>query len=402
MSRSRAHRMAANDAAAVLLAESNASCCTASSSADPLDLLAVAPSAEAAPADAATGLFAGMSMEIAGFRGRLELNGAVVKLVSLLPCKRWAVLVIHANPPETINVKPENLVAIGSQDFAVYQRRRDEEMRAEQRRKDEEMRRQERLKRVREEAARAKSADRTTDLTHDARVSVCHFLNLSQLGKLLLVCKAWSPAARAAAHDPTWQLTMLSADEFKRYIVRSNALPISLTTRQRWVHVNPMKAKQTHSAQEAKAAGFTIEQMKAAGYTSRQCNVFGFSIEELTSAGHLGPGTHTAQEAKAAGFTIEQMKAAGYDSYQCNVAGFSIEELTSAGHLGPGTHTAQEAKAAGFTIEQMKAAGYVPYQCKVLGFSFEEARRAGFQPSFSDDAARDYWFSTEKECRSWG
>ena len=341
--------MAANDAAAVLLAEPNASCCTASSSADPLDLLAVAPSAEAAPADAATGLFAGMSMEIAGFRGRLELNGAAVKLVSLLPCKRWAVLVIHANPPETINVKPENLVAIGSQDFGVYesvQRRRDEEMRAKQRRRDEEMGRQERLKRVREEAARAKSADRTTDLTLDALVSVCHFLNLSQLGMLLLVCKAWSPAARAAAHDPTWQLTMLSAYEFKIYTVYSNALPISLTTRQRWVHVNHKKAKQTLSVLEAKWAGFTIE----------------------------------------------QMKAAGYNSYQCNVAGFSIEELTSAGHLGPGTHTAQEAKAAGFTIEQMKAAGYVPYQCKVVGFSFEEASRAGFVTWGSE--RRDFWFST--------
>jgi hypothetical protein len=273
---------AANDAAAVLLAEPNAGCCAASSSTHTLDLLAVAPpSAEAAPADAATGLFAGMSMEIAGFRGRLELNGALVKLVSLLPSKRWAVLVTHANPPETINVKPENLVSIGSQDFAVYQRRRDEEMRAEQRRRDEEMRRQERLKRVREEAARAKSADRTTDLTHDARVSVCHFLNLSQLGMLLLVCKAWSPAARAAAHDPTWQLTMLSADEFKRYTVRSNALPISLTTRQRWGHVNPMKFKQAHSATEAKAAGFTIEQMKAAGYGPDECNKAGFSLAEV-------------------------------------------------------------------------------------------------------------------------
>ena len=291
--------MAANDAAAVLLAEPNASCCTASSSADPLDLLAVAPSAEAAPADAATGLFAGMSMEIAGFRGRLELNGAAVKLVSLLPCKRWAVLVIHANPPETINVKPENLVAIGSQDFAdeshrlqraeqrAEQRQRAEQLqRAEQRRRDEEMRRQERLKRVRVEAARAKSADRTTDLTHDARVSVCHFLNLSQLGMLLLVSKAWSPAARAAAHDPTWQLNMLSADEFKRY---KDALPVSLTTRQRWVHVNPMKAKQTHSALEAKAAGFSLEQMMAARYAPRACIEAGFSLDELIAAGHLGP-----------------------------------------------------------------------------------------------------------------
>ena len=151
------------------------------------------------------------------------------------------------------------------------------------------MRRQERLKRVREEAARAKSADRTTDLTHDARVSVCHFLNLSQLGMLLLVSKAWSPAARAAAHDPTWQLTMLSADEFKRYTVRSNALPVSLTTRQRWVHVNPMKAKHTHSALEAKAAGFSLEQMMAARYAPRACIEAGFSLDELIAAGHLGP-----------------------------------------------------------------------------------------------------------------
>ena len=330
--------MAAYDAAAVLLAEPNASCCTASSSADPLDLLSVAPSAEAAPEDAATGLFAGMSMEIAGFRGRLELNGAAVKLVSWLPCKRWAVLVIHANPPETIDVKPENLVAIGSQDFAVYESHRlqraeqraeqrqsaEQLQRAEQRRRDEEMRRQERLKRVREEAARAKSADRTTDLTHDARVSVCHFLNLSQLGMLLLVSKAWSPAARAAAHDPTWQLNMLSADEFKRY---KDALPVSLTTRQRWVHVNPMKAKHTHSALEAKAAGFSLEQMKAAGYAPRACKEAGFSLDELIGAGHLGPETHTAQEAKAAGFSLEQMMAARYAPRACIEAGFSLDEL---------------------------------------------------------------------------
>ena len=244
---------------------------------------------------------------------------------------------------------------------------------------------------VRDAAARAKSVDCTTALTLDVLMAVCYFLDLSHLGRLLFVCNDWSVAARAAAHDPTWQLTKLSADEFNRY-TRSNALPISLTTRQRWVHVNPMKAKQTHSAQEAKAAGFTIEQMKAAGYNSYQCNVAGFSLEELTSAGHLGPGTHTALQAKAAGFTIEQMKAAGYTSRQCNVFGFSIEELTSAGHLGPGTHTAQEAKAAGFTIEQMKAAGYVPYQCKVVGFSFEEASRAGFVTWGSE--RRDFWFST--------
>ena len=396
-----------------------------SSGADPLNLLAVAPSAD-------LGLpMAGMSMEIADLDQ--DLNGAIVELVSWLPTKRWSVFVIHTNPRQSITVKPENLVAVGSQPPAVYEshrcrlmlecvqwsvgetpecrkRRRESLEREDADRAERRRRRIESLKRdeadrqrllaearvfeVRDAVARAKSADRTTELTSDVLVAVCYFLDRSHLGRLLFVCKAWSVAARAAAHDPTWQLTMLSADEFKRYTVRSNALPVSLTTRQRWVHVNPMKAKQTHSAQEAKAAGFTIEQMKAAGYDSYQCNMAGFSIEELTDAGHLGPGTHTAQEAKAAGFTIEQMKAAGYDSYQCNMAGFSIEELTDAGHLGPGTHTAQEAKAAGFTIEQMKAAGYRPYQCKVAGFSFEEASRAGFVTWGSE--RRDFWLSTGK------
>ena len=71
--------------------------CTAGSSTEPL------------------GLLAGMSMEIAGFQGRLDLNGATVKLVSWLPSIRsWSALVIHTNPPEAITVKPENLVAVGS------------------------------------------------------------------------------------------------------------------------------------------------------------------------------------------------------------------------------------------------------------------------------------------------
>jgi hypothetical protein len=83
---------------------------------------------------------------------------------------------------------------------------------------------------------------------------------------------------------------MLSDDEFKRYIVRSNALPISLTTRQRWGHVNPMKFKEAHratSATIARMAGYTIEQMKAAGYAPWACKEAGFSLAELTSAGHL-------------------------------------------------------------------------------------------------------------------
>jgi hypothetical protein len=111
-------------------------------------------------------------------------------------------------------------------------------------------------------------------------MAVCYFLDLSHLGRLLFVCNDWSVAARAAAHDPTWQLTKLSADEFNRY-TRSNALPISLTTRLRWGHENPMNFKQAHSATEAKAVGFTIEQMKAAGYEPDECKKAGFSLAEV-------------------------------------------------------------------------------------------------------------------------
>ena len=264
-----------------------------SSGADPLNLLAVAPSAD-------LGLpMAGMSMEIADLDQ--DLNGAIVELVSWLPTKRWSVFVIHTNPRQSITVKPENLVAVGSQPPAVYEshRRRlmlecvqwsvGETPECRKRRRESleredadsaERRRRRRFFEVRDAAARAKSADRTTELTSDVLVAVCYFLDRSHLGRLLFVCKAWSVAARAAAHDPTWQLTMLSADEFNRY-TRSSALPISLNTRQRWVHVNPMKAKQTHSALEAKAAGFSLEQMMAARYAPRACIEAGFSLDEL-------------------------------------------------------------------------------------------------------------------------
>jgi hypothetical protein len=77
-----------------------------SSSADP----------EVVPADAATGLFKGMWMEIAGLQGCLDLNGAIVELVSWLPkLKRWSVFVIHTIPLELTAVRPENLVTVGSQ-----------------------------------------------------------------------------------------------------------------------------------------------------------------------------------------------------------------------------------------------------------------------------------------------
>ncbi len=46
-----------------------------------------------------------------------------------------------------------------------------------------------------------------------------------------------------------------------------------------------------------------------------------------------GPDVCSASEAKAAGATIEQMKAAGFRPYECKMAGFTFEEAARAGFV---------------------------------------------------------------------
>lgn len=52
----------------------------------------------------------GLEMELAGFEGRRDLNGARVRLVSQMPASigimglRWRVVVIDVTPPELISV----------------------------------------------------------------------------------------------------------------------------------------------------------------------------------------------------------------------------------------------------------------------------------------------------------
>jgi hypothetical protein len=67
----------------------------------------------------------------------------------------------------------------------------------------------------------------------------------------------------------------------------------------------------TKPAQPMDIEGVTIEQMKAAGFSPSSCKRAGFTLAELVSAQHLSPDVCSAQEARDAGATKEQMKAAG-------------------------------------------------------------------------------------------
>ena len=145
-----------------------------------------------------------------------------------------------------------------------------------------------------------------------------------------------------------------------------------------WVH-DALSLRRTagYSAEAAKAAGITIDQMKAAGYLPQECKRAGFTLLELVSAGHVTRDVCSAREARAAGTTIDQMKAAGYRPQECKRAGVSIEELAHAGHMTRDVCSAEEARAAGLTTEQMKAAGYHPKECKRAGFTLLELVSAG-------------------------
>jgi hypothetical protein len=67
----------------------------------------------------------------------------------------------------------------------------------------------------------------------------------------------------------------------------------------------------TKRAQPMSIEGVTIEQMKAAGFSPSSCKRAGFTLADLVSAQHLSPDVCSAQEARDAGATKEQMKAAG-------------------------------------------------------------------------------------------
>ena len=225
----------------------------------------------------------GLGEELAGFEGRRDLNGARVRLVSQSSASvrssglRWRVVVIDVTPPEVISVKPETLVAAGSQPVAVYELRPPSALHSDEasiamacaehalselRSAGCKRRRVEsqlaaaaaaaaaataaaasaaaaRLGPIQAAAASAGARERTAELTLDSATGVCFLLGTADLGRLLRVCKAWGAAACMTVRDPAWQVRTLCAQDLTR---KGNPFAVSHGTRRLWMQAQPQEA----------------------------------------------------------------------------------------------------------------------------------------------------------------
>ena len=194
-------------------------------------------------------LYPGLEVEISGFFGRSDLNGARVRLahkkVSAAGQERWSALVMDGftSSPEVISAKPENLVRL--REAGVRQRSdpasTDYERRSKRRRVEAEFQRRvdadrkARLDAATASAIAAKARERTTDLALDNLAAIFGLLNLTDVQCMLHVCKSWRDAARLTARDVAWQARRLNPHE-----IRQMGLPLS--TKQRWLQTNPQQA----------------------------------------------------------------------------------------------------------------------------------------------------------------
>lgn len=201
-------------------------------------------------------LFAGGMAEIAHFNGRRDLNGAPVKLIGPIQPSgdsvRWAALVTDVDPPEAINVRPENLVECGSQAASVYSSRsratshstiprrgspafKRQKILYEQEVAKWQARREAKWNAIRAAAEDARAYERTTELVFDDLFEVLSRLRFMDLCQTRLVCKSWHAVTRNVLRDPHWQVRMLRADEVK-------VVELPIKVKQEWVAFCPVRA----------------------------------------------------------------------------------------------------------------------------------------------------------------
>ena len=105
----------------------------------------------------------------------------------------------------------------------------------------------------------------------------------------------------------------------------------------------------------AKELGYTLMELRLAGYSFAEVRLIpGYSLAEIKAVGYV-EGLKAAgikcDEAKTAGFTLEEMRAGGYTCAEAKTAGFTLTDLRTGGY------TCADAKAAGF-VEGLMAAGF--------------------------------------------
>ena len=144
-------------------------------------------------------------------------------------------------------------------------------------------------------------------------------------------------------------------------------------------------ARAGYGADEAKAAGFfkTIEEAKVAGY-----------VEGLKAGGFSGlkAAGFTCAEAKRGGFSLNEMRQAGYTCSEAKQAGYTCAEAKQGGYtlaemkqggyvqgLKAAGYTLAKVKQAGYTCAEAKQAGFNPWECMQAGFTYEEGQAAGYK-----------------------
>lgn len=165
--------------------------------------------------------------------------------------------------------------------------------------------------------------------------------------------------------------------------------------RQKGVSARRIRDLNGCSAAQLKAAGYTAKELADAGFTPQELLDAGFSPEDLSAAGLNPSGVIAA--GRTADCSVASLKAA----HAMGVSAKTIKDTLgcSAKALKAAGYTAAELKNAGFTAAELKDAGFTAKQLKDAGFTAKELRDAGFSAAalkaagFSAKALRDAGFS---------
>lgn len=141
------------------------------------------------------------------------------------------------------------------------------------------------------------------------------------------------------------------------------------------------------SPKDLKQAGFSAQNLLAAGVPASDLANSGFSPDELAAANKKlmdaladgksnGCTLQAAQEAKNAGLSVVQIrKSLGCTASNLLAAGFSPKDLKNGGF------TVGELAKNGIGVPQLLAAGFAPSDLKSAGFSANDLKSAGVSPA---------------------
>eukprot|EP01033_Poteriospumella_lacustris_P011238 gene11241-7992_t len=120
------------------------------------------------------------------------------------------------------------------------------------------------------------------------------------------------------------------------------------------------------TADDAKDAGFALNDVRQAGYPLHEAKGAGYTLSDARSVGY------TLKEATEAGYTLSDARFCGYTLKEVMEAGAAVKEAVEAGY------TLSEVRSIGYTLQEAKEAGFTLSEARVNGYMVNEASKAGF------------------------